>query len=629
MILGFIPRGRHLFIYDLVTTALAIVIAFAMRFDVNDISATTGPYLPAALLPLLTYPPVYVAFGLYRREWRYASVREMFAIAAAVTVGTGITIVIFVALALVDFPGTAGFPRSVFLLEGLLNLALVGGGRFLLRASLDRHHLSNGHDETTVSTLIYGAGEAGATIARLATRDPGARMRIVGFLDDDPAKRGSRMLGQRVFGGLDRLEAAASRTGAERLVIAMPSAPGRVIREALRAGRALALDVRTVPPLHELVSGTVPLSKIRPVQVDDLLRRESIEIDMAAVATALNGASVLVTGGGGSIGSELVRQILAVGPRQLTIVDNHEWGLWSIEREAAELGRAVGYTQVSAVLADIRSAGSMEALLRRVRPDIVFHAAALKHVPLVERFALEGIHTNVLGTDNLLRACIAAGVPRFLLISTDKAVEPVSVMGATKRLAELLTLATARETGRTYAAVRFGNVLGSSGSVVPIFEQQLRDGGPLTITHPDATRYFMTIAEAVRLILQSAATASSGEIYVLDMGEPIRIRDLADDLVRLAGADPDVIEYAYTGLRPGERLHETLFYDEETSEPTPNAGILRARATPGAPRDDELRRVVQSLAVTVRDQDETEARRLLHGVVGPEPQGQPHQTSVV
>ena len=616
MIFGFIPRGRHLLLYDVVTTGFAIFIAFAMRFDVNDIGATMSPYLPAALLPLLTFPPVYIAFGLYRREWRYASVREMFAIAAAVIVGTGFTIVVFLLLALADVPGTSGFPRSIFFIEGLLNLALVGGGRFLLRASLDRHHLGSYGDESPVATLIYGAGEAGATVARLAARDTGARMRIVGFLDDDATKHGSRMLGQRVFGDLDRLETAASRTGAERLIIAMPSAAGSVIRQALEAGRSLGLDVRTVPPLYELVSGDVHLSRIRSVQVDDLLRREPIEIDMTAVANSLNGASVLVTGGGGSIGSELVRQILAVGPRELTVVDHHEWALWKIEREAAELGHSAGFPQVTGVLADIRSFGAMDALIRRVRPDIVFHAAALKHVPMIERFALEGIHTNVVGTDNLLQACLAAGVPRFLLISTDKAVEPVSVMGATKRLAELLTLAAAHETGRAYAAVRFGNVLGSSGSVVPIFEQQLRDGHPLTITHPDATRYFMTIAEAVRLILQSAATAVTGEIYVLDMGEPIRIRDLADDVIRLSGADPATVEYTFTGLRPGERLHETLFYDEETAEPTSNSGILRARVANGMPPDEDLRKIVQSLAATVRDQDETEARRVLRGVVG-------------
>jgi len=617
VIFGFIPRGRHLLLYDVVTTGFAIFIAFAMRFDVNDIGATMAPYLPAALLPLLTFPPVYIAFGLYRREWRYASVREMFAIAAAVIVGTGLTIVVFLVLALADVPGTSGFPRSIFFIEGLLNLALVGGGRFLLRASLDRHHLASHGEGSPVPTLIYGAGEAGATVARLSDRDPAAGMRVVGFIDDDPTKRGSRMLGQRVFGELDRLQEAVSRTGAERLVIAMPSASGQAIRRALEAGRGLGLDVRTVPPLHELVNGSVPLSRIRPVQVDDLLRREPIEIDTELVASSINGATVVVTGAAGSIGSELVRQILALGPREMTLVDHHEWGLWTVERAAAEHGRSAAGTIVNAVLADVRDPASMDRVIRRARPDVVFHAAALKHVPMVERFALEGIQTNVIGTHHLLRACMAAGVPRFLLISTDKAVEPVSVMGASKRLAELLTIAAAAESGRRYATVRFGNVLGSSGSVVPIFEEQLRTGSPLTITHPDATRYFMTIAEAVRLILEAAASSASGETYVLDMGEPIKIMDLATDVARLAGADPETVQFTYMGLRPGERLHETLFYDAERSEQTAHEGILRARPNADMPDAADLHGIVDALIAAVRDQDETEARRLLLSSVAP------------
>jgi FlaA1/EpsC-like NDP-sugar epimerase len=616
VIFGFIPRGRHLFVYDLVTTALAIAIAFAMRFDINNIALTLGPYLPAALLPLLTYPPTYVAFGLYRREWQYASVREMIAIAAAVLVGTGITIVVFLVLALADVPGTTGFPRSVFLIEGLLNLALLGGGRFLLRASLDRRTDVAG-GAPAVLTLVYGAGEAGAMVARLAARDPAAGMRIVGFLDDEERKRDSRMLGQRVFGGLDRLDAAVSRTGAERLLIAMPSASGGSVRRALEAGQRLGLDVRTVPPLRELVSGQVQLSKVRPVRVDDLLRREPVEINMSMLLGALNGANVVVTGGGGSIGTELVRQILMLGPRQLTIVDNHEWALWAIERETTDVTRPIEGTRLEGVLVDVRSAVAIDALIRRARPDIVFHAAALKHVPLVERFPLEGIQTNVLGTNNLLRACESAGVPRFLLISTDKAVEPVSVMGETKRMAELLTLASARRTGRSYAAVRFGNVLGSSGSVIPTLEGQLRAGSPLTITHRDASRYFMTIGEAVSLILEAGATAASGEIYVLDMGQPVRILDLARDLVRLAGIEPDAVQYAYTGLRPGERLHETLFFEGEAAERTPHDGILRARLAWGTPTDAELEGFVQGLTAAVRDQDEAEARRLLTLAVRP------------
>lgn len=609
MIFGFIPRGRHLFVYDLLTTALAIAIAFAMRFDINNIALTLGPYLPAALLPLLTYPPTYVAFGLYRREWQYASVREMIAIAAAVLVGTGITIVAFLGLALADVPGTTGFPRSVFFIEGLLNLALLGGGRFLLRASLDRRTDAEG-DAPAVLTLVYGAGEAGATIARLATRDPAAGMRVVGFLDDDERKQDSRMLGQRVFGGLGRLEAAATRTGAERLLIAMPSASGSSVRRALEAGQRLGLDVRTVPPLRELVSG-VQLSKVRPVRVDDLLRRDPVQIDMSVLVGALNGASVVVTGGGGSIGTELVRQILMLGPRQLTIVDNHEWALWEIERETTDVARPIEGTRIEGVLVDVRSAGAIDGVIRRARPSIVFHAAALKHVPLVERFPLEGIHTNVLGTYNVLKACESAGVPRFLLISTDKAVEPVSVMGATKRVAELLTLASARRTGRSYAAVRFGNVLGSSGSVIPTLEGQLRAGLPLTITHRDASRYFMTIGEAVSLILEAGATSASGEIYVLDMGQPVRILDLARDLVRLAGIEPDRVEYVYTGLRPGERLHETLFFKGEAAEQTSHDGILRARPAWGTPADAELDSFVALMSDAVRDQDEAEARRLL------------------
>ena len=609
MIFGFIPRGRHLFAYDVVTTALAILIAFAMRFDINNIALTMGPYLPAALLPLLTYPPTYVAFGLYRREWRYASVREMFAIAAAVLVGTGVTIVVFLVLALADVPGTTGFPRSVFFIEALLNLALLGGGRFFLRASLDRRTEAES-GAPAVLTLVYGAGEAGATIARLVERDPAAGMRIVGFLDDDERKQDSRMLGERVFGGLNMLEVAATRTGAGRLLIAMPSASGSSVRRALEAGQRLGLDVRTVPPLRELVSG-VQLSKVRPVRVDDLLRRDPVQIDMSVLVDALNGASVVVTGGGGSIGTELVRQILMLGPRLLTIVDNHEWALWEIERETSDITRPIDGTRVEGVLVDVRSAGAIDGVIRRARPNIVFHAAALKHVPLVERFPLEGIQTNVLGTYNVLKACESAGVPRFLLISTDKAVEPVSVMGATKRMAELLTLASARRTGRSYAAVRFGNVLGSSGSVIPTLEGQLRAGLPLTITHRDASRYFMTIGEAVSLILEAGATSASGEIYVLDMGQPVRILDLARDLVRLAGIEPDRVEYVFTGLRPGERLHETLFFEGEAAEQTSHDGILRARPSWGTPGDAELDSFVGLMRDAVRDQDEAEARRLL------------------
>jgi FlaA1/EpsC-like NDP-sugar epimerase len=609
VILGFIPRGRHLLAFDVVATALGIVIAFAMRFDASNIVATIGPYLPVALLPLLTYPPTYVAFGLYRREWRYASVREMYAIAAAVSVATIVTVAVFLVLAVADAPGTIGFPRSVFAIEALVNVALVGGGRFLLRASLERGNDQDG--ESSTLTLIYGAGEAGATVARLAERDRDTGLRVVGFLDDDRRKKNSQLLGKRVFGGLDALEPAVNRTGARQLIVAMPSAPGSAVRKALAAGRELGLELRTIPPLRELVTGTVQLSMIRRVRVDDLLRREPVVIDTSAIEVSLNGASVLVTGGGGSIGSELVRQILAIGPRLLTVVDNSEWALWSVEREIATADRSAEGPHVEAVLGDVRSAAGIESIVRKAKPDIVFHAAALKHVPLVERHPVEGALTNVLGTRNVLAACERAETPRFVLISTDKAVEPTSVMGATKRLAELMTLDSAQRTSRPYVAVRFGNVLGSSGSVVPTFERQLEAGGPLTVTHLDATRYFMTISEAVSLILEAGTTASSGEISVLDMGEPIRIVDLARDLINLAGMDPDHIGIAFTGLRPGERLHESLFYEAERAERTGHEGILRVAAPETPTGASDLAHLVAQLEAAIRDGDERAVRELL------------------
>jgi O-antigen biosynthesis protein WbqV len=335
-----------------------------------------------------------------------------------------------------------------------------------------------------------------------------------------------------------------------------------------------------------------------------------VQIDTDAIAASINGASVLVTGGGGSIGGELVRQILTLGPRVLTIVEYHEWTLWTMERDIAARRKEGGGSHVVPSLADVRSPAALDAVMRRAKPDVVFHAAALKHVPYVEMFPAEGVLTNILGTRNVLRACEQHGVSRFVLISTDKAVEPVSVMGATKRLAEQLTVAAGERTGRAYAAVRFGNVLGSSGSVVPLLQRQLDDGLPLTITQPHATRYFMTISEAVSLILEAGSQPQPGDIYVLDMGEPVRIIDLARDLVRLNRINPDTVNFTVTGLRPGERLHEKLFYDDEQAEGTRHPGILRA-SSPARADSAEIERLVDELAAAAREQDDHAIRELL------------------
>jgi FlaA1/EpsC-like NDP-sugar epimerase len=615
---SFVPRGRHLFVFDIAATFVAIVVSFGLRFDALDVPTRIAPFMPVALLPLVVMPPTYAFFGMYRREWRYASVQEMFSLALAVVVGTAVAAAAFTGLAWAGVTGTSGFPRSIYVTEALFGLALVGGGRFALRAYLERRGIPGGTDEELglVPTIVYGAGETGATVARVAARDPGAHLKVVGFIDDDATKQGSRLLGRPVFGGLEALASAARSTHASQLLVAMPTATGAAVRRAFERGQELGLEVRTVPHPREILAGEGLAARIRKVSVEDLLRRSPVRIDTDAVAGYLNGASVLVTGGGGSIGSELVRQILEVGPGLITVVDNHEEALWSIERELAErAGDKPGVSFVP-ILADIRSPEAVDALIARARPDVVFHAAALKHVPIVELFPAEGAMTNVIGTRNVLETCERQGVARFVLISTDKAVEPIGAMGATKRVAELLTVAAARRTGRPYVAVRFGNVLGSSGSVIPTFQRQLEEGRPLTITHADTTRFFMTIPEAVSLILQAGATARIGDIYVLDMGEPVRIVDLARDLILLSGLDPARVPIVYTGLRPGERLHEALFYDHETTERTGHESIMRVRADSIGPIGEPLDRLMAGLETAAVRRDDAGVRALLRTVPG-------------
>jgi FlaA1/EpsC-like NDP-sugar epimerase len=608
----FVPRGWHLFVYDLVAIAVAIVGAFALRFDTRDPIGIVMSYVPVALLPLVVQPVVNVGFGLYLREWQYASVRELVAIASAVATATAINAIAFLALASVGAPGTAGLPRSYFPLEGMITLLLIGGGRFALRIALE----ATGRPERTeveqpsVRTLVYGAGAAGAALTRLSVRDRSMGISIVGFLDDDPHKRRSRLHGHRILGDLSDLRSAARSTDATQLVVAMPSASGSSVRAAVDSARELGLTVRIVPPLDDLLGEASQITRIRPVSLEDLLRREPARADQDALAQYLNGASVLVTGGGGSIGAELVRQIMLLGPRHLTVLDNSEVALWSIEREFADRARPER-SPVAIALADVRSPAAVARIVERSEPDVVFHAAALKHVPMCEVHPSEAVLTNVIGTRNVVQACADSGVGQFILISTDKAVHPISVMGATKRLAELVTVEVAAGFGRRYAAVRFGNVLGSSGSVVPIFASQLERGVPLTITHPDATRYFMTIPEAVTLILEAGSDAAPGEIYLLDMGEPVRIVDLAHDMVRLSGLPPDSVEIEFTGLRAGERLHETLLFDHESVELTSHHRVMRTRSAGNLPGRGSAVAVAADLEALALKADERGVRKLL------------------
>src|SRR4051794_30948566 len=563
-------RGRHLFFVDLAVIALSILGSMILRFDTLSFMSEAVVYFPAALFPLLVRPPINVAGGLYSRAWAYASIGELARIFVVVIVGTIAGIAFFyLVLSPLGVGGTVtgagGFPRSFFVLEGLLTLIGMGGVRFMIRASNEWKGWRPGTSEGDlvdgsgpVPTLVYGAGDVGATVLRtIGAAQDGLGMRVVGILDDDRDKRNQVLRGSKVLGSLDDLDEIARATGARRLLIAIPSAPGEVVRRAVEDATRLGLETRTVPPLDELVSGRLGAAAIREVEVTDLLRRDPVVIDERRLRGFLADRTVLVTGAGGSIGSELSRQLYELDPAQLVLLDRAEGPLYDIERELALLGgrdsgtaSRAGHARAELVarLADVVSADGMKRVLREDRPVMVLHAAAYKHVPMMEHHPADAVNTNVGGTLSALRASLDADVERFVLVSTDKAVAPSSVMGATKRLAELAVAAVAHASGRRYVAVRFGNVLGSSGSVVPLFQRQLREGVPLTITDPEMTRFFMTIPEASRLILEASLLGEPGDLFVLDMGDPIRIVDLARALARLAGRDPDSVPIDNFGL---------------------------------------------------------------------------------
>ncbi len=594
-------RGRQLFALDMIVIGASIIGAMMLRFDTFHLDRQAIYYFPAALFPLVVRPPVNVVFGLYARAWAYASVGELTRIAVAVIAGTALGAAFFYGV-LVPF-GVQGtvtafgrFPISFFVLEGLLTLAGMGGLRFLVRASSewrgwhpgnrDRRGRTTGQSGA-IATLVYGAGDAGALALRTISQSKdGIGMRVVGILDDDRSKQSQILRGQRVLGTFNELAEIARVSGAARLLIAIPNASGDVMRRAVEEATRLGLETRIVPALEELVSGRLGAAAIREVEVTDLLRREPVVMNEAGLRDFLADQTVLITGAGGSIGSELARQVYDLDPARLVLLDRAEGPLYDIERELALLGGRDSGTSVRSGrpraalvtrLANVASLESMRRLVAEDRPRMVLHAAAYKHVPMMEHHPADAVYTNVGGTLAALRASLDAGVERFVLVSTDKAVAPSSVMGATKRLAELAVAAVARSSGRRYVAVRFGNVLGSSGSVVPLFQRQLREGVPLTITDPEMTRFFMTIPEASRLILEASLMGAPGDVFVLDMGDPIRIVDLARDLARLAGRDPDSVPIQYIGLRPGEKLRETLFYDAETIESTAHPKVLRAR----------------------------------------------------
>jgi FlaA1/EpsC-like NDP-sugar epimerase len=598
-------RGRYLLALDMVGVVVAAYLAVVLRFERLDAPALVAGFPLAVAVVVSTRTGVNSLCGLYTRRWRHASIPELETILAAMATATLAAAAIYYGVCAVANPTWAdAFPRSFWPVELLLSSVAIGGVRFGIRAVADATPRGGrAGARADRATLIYGAGETGTLLARSARRNPGSGVLPVGFLDDDPGIQGGIVAGLRVYGGLESMSIAVAATGATNLLIAMPSAAGSAVRRVVDAALAINLEVRTVPSLTDLLDGTVDAYRVRPVRVEDLLRRPMIADSLSGAEEIIRDRTVVITGGAGSIGSELARQVFALGPKRLVLVDRAESPLYMVQREL-EMRRERGHTQavVEIHLANVASRAAMFHLIDSVRPSVIFHAAAYKHVPMMESHPSEAAYVNIRGTTVLLDAAAAAGVERFVFVSTDKAVNPCSVMGASKRIAEMLVADTARRTGRPYVSVRFGNVLGSNGSVIPIFQQQLEAGGPLTITHPDMTRYFMTIPEACRLILEAAALGRDGDVFVLDMGEPVRILDLARDLIRLAGRDPDSQAIQTIGLRPGERLHEALFYDTEHVEPTASAKVLRAIAPP--PPTDVRAHVERILAFATGEREQ-------------------------
>ena len=615
---GWRLRGRHLLVADVLGIVAAAYLALALRYD-NVIGTDRFlPFLPIVFVLVAVRVVTNIRLGLYNRHWQFASVPDLERIVAAVLVGSVFAFLIVAAasaVVLVPVPWEDGFPRSFWPVEALLAGVFLGGVRFSIRAASDwAPPWRPAAVADRRKTLIYGAGRTGVLMAGSARRNPGAGVAPVGFLDDDPRLAGGYVANLRVFGGLEALEAAVATTGAEVLLITMPNATGKMIRVVVDAAMALGLDVRTVPSMNDLLDGTLDAYRVRPVRVEDLLRRTTGTEHAAAVYDVVRDRTVLITGAGGSIGSELARQVFLLRPRRLVLVDRAESALYLVQRELeARRGRDSGLGTIRAHLANVASRPAMDRLMADEKPDVIFHAAAYKHVPMLEEHPSDAVHVNIGGTLALLDAAAAADVGRFVLVSTDKAVRPSSVMGASKRIAEMLVADAAQRTGRSYVSVRFGNVLGSSGSVVPLFQDQLEKGEPLTITHPEMSRYFMTIPEAAGLIVDAAALGVFGDLFVLDMGDPIRIVDLARDLVRLAGRDPETQPMDIVGLRRGEKLHEELFYDVEHVVPTSVPKVLRAIAQPPPAR---IRADVDELFAMATGGREDELRIALLDYVG-------------
>jgi FlaA1/EpsC-like NDP-sugar epimerase len=563
-----------IFIYKVIAIAAALFLAYLVRFDfyLRDSFWSNYPYL--LLFAMVAKLPIFWQQGLSRGWWRYVSMADIILLARAnllASMGFIIALVFF-------FDRMTGVPRSVLILDGIFCFGLMTGTRFLTRAVRENYipGLRGGRRQGT-NTLIIGAGSAGQMIAREIHQNLGLGKKLVGFIDDDPMKQGHLIVGYKVLGTQENLAEVCRREEVEEIISAIPSASGKQMRAIVERCEKLQITFRTLPGVSDLIDGRVSIQHVRDVALEDLLGRATIGLELDRIRAFIEGKRVLVTGAAGSIGSEICRQLCRFNPASIVLFDNSESPLFNIHRELAGSYPNLRHT---AIIGDIRDNARINGIFDSCLPQVVFHAAAYKHVPLMEDNASEAAHNNVSGTRVVAEAAHRFQAESFVMISTDKAVNPTNVMGASKRAAELVVQSLARRSSTRFVTVRFGNVLGSAGSVIPIFKEQIAGGGPVTVTHPEVTRFFMTIPEATQLVLQAGSMGAGGEIYLLDMGEPVRIVTLAEQLIQLSGFVPyEDIEIEFTGLRPGEKLYEELLIYGEGVQPTSHAKIMVARAT--------------------------------------------------
>jgi FlaA1/EpsC-like NDP-sugar epimerase len=575
-----IPVNRHRLwqlAADAALIALAWWLAFWLRFDQGVKPPYHRLFVDTVLIVVAIKLLVFVLFGFYNRWWRYVSTQDMWGAARGVTVACAVAdLVVYFAHPVKGFP----LPRSVAVLDWLLLLAFIAGTRLIARSLIERPGaaslVARGKE-----VIVVGAGDAAQLVIREMLKTPALGYTPIGLIDDDPRKKNLRLHGIRVLGTTGDLRHILRDNSPDEVLIAIPSASGETRQRVVEIAGAENVPVKTLPGLYELISGDLNLTRqIRPVQVQDVLGREPVEVDVDSIASYLAGQTVLVTGAGGSIGSELCRQIARVRPARLVLVEHSEAALFDVERE---LVGDRGFPAVATVLGDCGDRSKMRQVFERYRPTVVFHAAAYKHVALLEANPLEAVRNNTLATRTLADVAVEFGAERFVLVSTDKAANPKNLLGQSKALCEWIVEVYGHrpECSTRFVAVRFGNVLNSSGSVIPIFQRQLEKGGPLTVTHPEMTRYFMTIPEAVSLIVQAGAIGGRGQVFVLDMGEPVKIVDLARNMIRLSGKQPETdIGIEFIGAKPGEKLHEDLWNAEEKVAPSSHPKLLRATRKP-------------------------------------------------